>query len=69
MQTEVTRRTAYAICLQLPGSDRPQYAGRRLHTWTDDPKDAIPFESMTAAGIAAIEVFDLAPQDYTVVAI
>lgn len=60
-----TRETEYGIYLPAPIS---QWAGARRQ-WTDSPADALRFHSMTAATIAALDILQLGPGDFTVEAI
>ena len=60
-----TRETMYGIFLPAPINQWA--AGRRQ--WVDSPQHALRFHSMTAATIAALDVLELEPADFTVEAI
>ena len=60
-----THETMYGIFLPAPIN---QWAGARRQ-WVDSPAEALRFHSMTAATIAALDVLQLGPADFTVEAI
>jgi hypothetical protein len=64
-------RTAYVIRLIVPGiyvAKAPQCAASPIDQWADRDH-AIRFDTMTRAIMAAIEIFELSPEAFTVEAV